>query len=549
MIKNNTTPLSKESPIRIDAINTIKYTLLFDYHPPEYTDNIDLFFSSLFECCQNCCHRVFKDIPDRRKNESHSIDFFGFPSSESIFSPFFSFSTLPQLSATTEIDIFKPSMFNYIFQHCIISSYHAVQSALENPNGITTYSLFQHTIKDSKTRSSKASNFDKVTNSHLKSLPFIENLVYKNYSSGNYMFSSLFLDCWKDICKIDARKYGFIYNSESSVFERFNHILDIYETLYRCNLSEPKSFHKRYILERTFNFDLFYNTLLICVILDWFSSSQENICKFVDEHQQKFNNTQKQFIERKFEFLSYTFNEHREELLSLLPLSISLPNVFTRKYFILYSLDMITQKTNSNQDYWRELDWNYDVTVVMKENSNEPRNFSFTKWKEQFILYINYFSEHVFPVYEWCFLGMLMESIEKKYISENHTYHLKVALNTLEQFIKANITYFSNPTLSPDFSIKKIFNEVTGKEPYKFKFDNYGAHRLSNYTKSDIPTGILELLIQSIYNKEPDFNLNLSEKLNPNYFRFSTDTSYKCPTLKVRRLYFDILKEYHFNNI
>ena len=77
MIKNNSTPLSTESPIRIDAINTIKYTLLLDYHPPMYDENVESFFSSLFKHCQECCYRVFMDIKERHKSNEQENAFFG----------------------------------------------------------------------------------------------------------------------------------------------------------------------------------------------------------------------------------------------------------------------------------------------------------------------------------------------------------------------------------------------------------------------------------------------------------------------------------------
>ena len=544
MIKNNSTPLSTESPIRIDAINTIKYTLLLDYHPPMYDENVESFFSSLFKHCQECCYRIFMDIPERSKSNASINEFFGRSGNwyDDVLS---NFSTFPPLLKLNETDIFTPNMYNYIFQHCIISSYHAIQSALNNQNDINAYSIFNN-IPNSKIRSSKTSNFIRSSKSHLSGLPFIEKLVLSPRSSeDSLMFSPLFLECWKDICNIDKRNFDYIYDSSKPTYERFNHILNVYEKVYQNDPLTPKQIHKRYILERIFNFDIFYYTLLICEALDRYSPTENYDLRFVSKNPDLLNNESTKSITTDMGFRSATFKQYKADIINLLSLVTDLPNAYSRKYFIIYALDLIIENTNSYENYWKYLDWDNDITILGKERANEPRGFSFQKWREQFILFVNYLSELVFPVYEWCFLGMLMESIEKKYNEKSNPDHMKIALEILEEYINDKNTLLSSPQLSSTFSIQLLFKKITKQTPYKY--NNWdGAHRHSNYTSLNISSDTLKLLISSFYDHKPDYNINLSEKLTPSYFRFKTDTSLEGPTLKVRKLYFDILKEYHF---
>ena len=122
---------------------------------------------------------------------------------------------------------------------------------------------------------------------------------------------------------------------------------------------------------------------------------------------------------------------------------------------------------------------------------------------------------------------------------------MTIALKILEEYINDKNTLLSSPQLSSTFSIQLLFKKITKQTPYKY--NNWdGAHRHSNYTSLKISSDTLKLLISSFYDHKPDYNINLSEKLTPSYFRFKTDTSLEGPTLKVRKLYFDILKEYHF---
>ncbi len=59
MIKNRIVKLDKDSQERIDAKNTIKYTLLLDYQVPEYDD--DRFINNIFSKCNECCFGLFYD--------------------------------------------------------------------------------------------------------------------------------------------------------------------------------------------------------------------------------------------------------------------------------------------------------------------------------------------------------------------------------------------------------------------------------------------------------------------------------------------------------
>ena len=166
MITNTYIPLDKDSSVRNDAINTIKYTLLLDYQVPQYTDD-DLIFN-VFRSCQKCCLGLFRDLkPRHEKVDESGYHFFG--------RTFFDndFRRIGIIPATLTLDTssgFEPYLHNMIMQHCIISSYHAVLTALSKDASTTAYGIYNgkhlnyetnQLHSDNQAKSSKAADFEK----------------------------------------------------------------------------------------------------------------------------------------------------------------------------------------------------------------------------------------------------------------------------------------------------------------------------------------------------------------------------------------------------
>lgn len=61
MIQNTYIPLNSKSKIRIDASNTIQYTLLLNYNTPTLNDDESKFVNSLMDKCHECCRGLFSN--------------------------------------------------------------------------------------------------------------------------------------------------------------------------------------------------------------------------------------------------------------------------------------------------------------------------------------------------------------------------------------------------------------------------------------------------------------------------------------------------------
>ena len=76
--------------------------------------------------------------------------------------------------------------------------------------------------------------------------------------------------------------------------------------------------------------------------------------------------------------------------------------------------------------------------IIMGINRTQRLGFQFEKWIEQYELFINYMSEFVIPIYEWCFLDMLLSTIERDFPSETHFNHLLKAVTILSDHVNSH---------------------------------------------------------------------------------------------------------------
>ena len=142
MIKNTCISLHPSSPIRNDALNSIRHTLLLKYEVPK-VDNRNQLISEVTKSCQKCCQGLFRDTIDL-SYENILFNFFG---------------TLPPMAVATLknasyklsfLDRFPPNNQLYpkmshigyptmILDHCVLSCYHAVLTELLGNKTVTSY--------------------------------------------------------------------------------------------------------------------------------------------------------------------------------------------------------------------------------------------------------------------------------------------------------------------------------------------------------------------------------------------------------------------------
>lgn len=313
-----------------------------------------------------------------------------------------------------------------ILDHCVLSCYHAVITDLLYDQTVTLYecvndikyagvhSLYKNGKIDFKNKNEKllkrdlnkqsgntkksslASDFGRKVTSHFKSLPYFETLftsqIIDNSSPKNVRYYLQFSGLLSHICEIDARSLK-LFSKTITEYNRGN-ILQHFESISDSMSNRPSKdntksesvllnhdsvddLYYRYIIERTFNFNLFYSLL-------------RNI------HRIESNTN---------------FQLCQEEILKILCLCQKLPNAFSRQCFLQYAFDNLITQPDSYFDFWHDHQLNMNNYVL--EYYTKPRlGFQFMKWINQFEHFCNYIGDFVIPIYEWCFTNMLMEVIE-----------------------------------------------------------------------------------------------------------------------------------------
>ena len=483
--------LSPDSQVRIDAINTIKYTFLLDYNPPEYiitqpqqqvgttkfnSDNTvkdgKNFLQNVFFNCLQCCDSLFNfHFPEYSKWPS---SFFGICYYSEPFEFFSSFtgSVYYTGSIYKDIDTYTiklPTLQNLILQHCVISCYHVMITEKNKGNYYTPYQMVKpQNTPGNKSTSAAASNFNSKTTSHLKDIPIIFSFIEYTEPLTAYRFPKVLVPCWKDICEIPSPVFRTIYSQSHTPKKRFDNILKVRENWSLSSEKSIEGLHKHYLFERFFHFDLFYYAYLMAYAFT-------NLLN--KEYCQKFG-----FLQS----ISDMINRNKYLIISALRSISDLPNTFSRQYFLLYALCSINELTNSASDFWHNQAVNYNL---------KPPKFEISTWIGQFNRFIRYLSNIVIPVFEWCFIGMLLEGIEKAFPSETHENHLERGITILSHFIEQNYELYRDPMSvlkNPSIQIDNLFTNITGTT----------LPTSGNYYKELIQNDILVPLLNSFYSPE-----------------------------------------------
>lgn len=521
MIYNKNISLNPESKERIDALSTIKFTLLLDYLIPEnYNENSII--DDIIECCRTCCSGLFEDGKSPRQI---AYRFFGIPGLEN----------RPDLllhldyeKSPKETNTFKQysSISDMILQHCIISSYHALVTDLFSEQTLTSYSLANiikkkgiqelkgnvwivkndqliintHIAHDTKSRpSSLASDFNRIWDTRLKAAPGIFDF-FKSDSKFHFATGAFCSQIKEMKLALIKALFSDCKHPDIQSFSAYNNIID---KMY--NLSEEQNkadtIYQRYLTERIFDIHLLY-----CLI---------KTIKFTEADSQ------------------YRFQA--KEILDTLAACQQLPNTFSRQLFVRYAFDHIfsssnLEHTSSYNDYWLYHDPNQELNFTNIHTRKMPNIFSFPKWLEQYQLFMGYMSQFIIPVYEWCFVNMLLEAIEHKYPDRSHTYHLYQGIELLASYMNKNsdtlltpIIYEAAAKTPTDLSLTEIAqkqNNFRKKSPQS----RYLPQELSMTNKmdwlqfDDTLNDVFQLLLSNFYSGNHDKELNL-KLLNPSYFK------------------------------
>lgn len=512
MIKNTTISLSSNSKQRIDAVNTIKYSLFLNSELPDIDIN-EYLIPKLMESCHNCCKELFE-------NNSNVTRYHFFGSNEK-------YCKKSPLSYLDVDSTYKDKGYSFvsdttfgsmILQHCVLNTYHAIVSDILNGasaesyyivntvqssgvqsligrgailignNNVTNLSDFTSSYDNAK-KSSIASDFTKTSKSHLRNIPNISELFLVTDSESDFAKYYLqFAGLYSHINKISATQWrGFFRPVVKSTLPSLLEKLCTFSGKLSSNSSPNPTdilYHK-YLIERIFNFDLI-NCLL------------QNI----------------QEIERK---TTYKFSG--EDTLKFLCKCRKLPNAFSRPYFIQYAFEKFLTLPQSGIDFWHNHLYS-NSNIFVSSLNGIPLTFQMSIWLQQFDYFCNYMADFVIPIYEWCFTDLLLKAIEQKEPDATHLYHLNVAMKQLAFYMKKNCNILENP-----YAANSPSGLITPQK--RLPYDS-------------LPLEYYENIFKVFFQENYDMDLNL-KILGPDFFIKSKYTESKKD--KIRNFYIELIKE------
>ncbi|MCD8000719.1 MAG: hypothetical protein LUH21_26235 [Clostridiales bacterium] len=525
MIKNQIISLSKDSPIRIDATNSIKYTLLLNHELPNQQSE-DHLILQIMDACKNSCIHLFCDC-----SQGLTFNFFG-QDDPSITLDNGIFAYLDHYESAKNNNHLKSYNFasdinfdTMILQHCILSSYHAILSALLNgfsaegyyivntvkehgiqhlihkkylvlDKGCVKTSAAPNTAKTNKRKSSHASDFARVSNTHCKNISGIQDLFISKLSDetgeSKTEYYLQYAGLYSKICKISASEWRSFYKPPTNstlpaLLDRLK-IIPCELELDKEGPAADKLYHS-YLFERIFNFGL-----ISCLI--------QNIYE----------------VERK---TPYSFNG--DPFLSILCECKKFPNTFSRPYFIQYAFEKFFTLPNSNNDFWHShLRTKTNDAIYFADGV--PQNFQITTWIQQFSFFCNYLSSFVIPVYEWSFINILLESIEKSSPDKSDFEHLIYARDLLSDYMNKNYETLRSP-------IKNTTKQLISSQ--------------NDIKHIDLPLSYYENIFKYFFQTDDVIDLNLS-LINPDFFLNPNSEKGTSPSSRIRDFYLELIRDVHF---
>lgn len=532
MITNRHISLEKSSLLRTDAINSIKYTLLLNYRLPKITD-IDNPIPAVMQCCNQCCKELFQNNSStEQENNKICFNFFGtpyaLPRKIELLKKEPNLSLLDEFPPNKEYypEIDKTGFLSMILDHCILSCYHAILTELMHEKTVTSYeitnniksngiySLYKKNQLDFESdcilkkirkssfvtvqSSSRASDFTRLTKTHLKLFPNMQSLFVAPSSNSNasnaYQYFLQFSSIFSYLCNIDARCWKFFSSSitdhnKDSTFDSFKNLSQallpkfdkkgssVFEYIFPKPFSNPvDAVYHYYLIERIFNYNLFYSLL-------------HNIHR----------------VETKT-----NYKLCQNYILNILYSCKKLPNSFSRQYFLQYAFDQLIFEPMSYLDFWNS--HRFDMSTSPLEaplDSEKKKYFQFPRWLDQFSLFCNYMAEYAIPIYEWCFTNMIMDTMEQiipdtPNSTQGKKLHRKRLVKAME-YLANYINEHWKQILSPiDFPAYQDAVDII--TPYKKDNINF------NFSAE-----LLQTLFTNFFSLYDEIDLNLSP-LNPSFF-------------------------------
>ncbi|MGL5436926.1 MAG: hypothetical protein ACRDBO_16380 [Lachnospiraceae bacterium] len=542
MVRNRKVSLDKNSKERQEALGFIKQAMLLDYAVPNGVKDEGIIIE-VMNSCQKCCSQIFASNEYAiQYNFFGEINFDGKPQ-KSVFSYFFFefyFKDLEKerISSGNKYSFLsKTGMSTLILQHCVLSAYHALLMELSDGCELKSYGLRNKTKdkgfrqllaeriiafeeneeklkkikvikkdKDISKNSRMASDFTQKANTQCKNIPGIKDLFTYNNEKEEECFFIQYAGLFYKICNIRANRWLSFFRALTARSKRppedFNKIPGELFNDESKKINKTDDLYNRYLLERIFSFDL-----VNCLLQNMFNIELNS------DHRLRGN-----------------------ELLSVLHGCKKLPNAFSRKYFIQYAFDMFFVEPDSHFDYWERCKMRLEGTAV-GSTSGIKGGFQVTSWIQQFEQFCDYMASFVIPIYEWCFINILMEIMEDKMPEASYQEHLMNGVNILSAFITENYERLLNPIDFYKDSDNDRIKELKIIQP-------------DSTLQTGLPKEVVDFIFKEFYQEDElkyvDLNLKL---LNPEYFKKRYVGRHEEPyRAKVRNFYSLLTQESFIDN-
>lgn len=453
MIENTRVSLKPTDLPRQTAKGIIQYTLFLDYKNPKSTPNDTEYISKIVEATDFCCFPLIDQTSDMV-----GYDFFGLNTKYSTDNLLY----LNRYPPTSEIPDLPQdiSVSKLLVQNSLMSAYHVLLTEYLDNCTTTSYQIVNQlkgagahkamstiknghscvVIKENKTEclnlpkhgesnnlnSSKAATFGKKYYVRRKAFPalfaFTDDNPELDSGDASFTYNLQYAALTKRIVDAKHDHFNCIFNFNkknvsaekiaetlSQLIKHFtpafsNGTLEINNMFTEQNNDIVDGVYEYYLSEKAFSLNLFYNAL-----------------KIIQDTEKQHNNR-------------YDF-KHTENLRVIAKCKqLSCP--FVAPYLLQFAFDHIDKDTTSYLDYWNRHSLN--SRDIFASRAKKPSGFHYDQWLHQFELFVDYLSSYIIPVYDWCFLSMLLEGIEKAHPEYSHLQCLELAITMLGNYIQVN---------------------------------------------------------------------------------------------------------------
>ena len=138
-----------------------------------------------------------------------------------------------------------------------------------------------------------------------------------------------------------------------------------------------------------------------------------------------------------------------------------LPNVFSRYIYLQFAFDAMSSTQNIHDNYFTKL---FSSEVVMRY-IDPPKPFSLHGWQDVFEKFCRFFSDFIFPAFEWYFLLLLVVTVDHHSETQNSTAQKKLLLlqQLLTDYIEEHHETIENPFHGKRDSLSPLLSNYDGE--------------------------------------------------------------------------------------